>query len=69
MPETEATRLDERVSNITPIETGEEPPETADAAGAADPDGDVEVVEGYEMPGPPPEPEVGGFVAISRIAA
>lgn len=68
MPEPEATRLDERVSNISPIEAGEEPPEPAVAAGeagAADPVGDVEAVPGYEMPGPPPAPEIGGFVAES----
>lgn len=68
MPETETTRLDERVTNIAPIETGEEPPETADAAGVADPEGDVEAVEGYEMPAPPPAPEIGGFVSESTRA-
>jgi glutamyl endopeptidase len=61
MPEPETTRLDERVSNIAAIEVGEEPPEVVDAAEAVEPAGEVEDVAGYEMPGPPPAPEMGGF--------
>ena len=68
MPEAEATRLDERVSNTAAIETGEEPPEAVDAAEAAAPDGEVEAVAGYEMPGPPPEPEIAGIAPESAAA-
>ncbi|HSJ46543.1 MAG TPA: hypothetical protein VK923_17840 [Euzebyales bacterium] len=68
MPEPEATRLDERVSNIAEIETGEEPPEVADADDAVEPAGEVENVTGYEMPGPPPAPEMGGFAPESARA-
>ena len=58
MPDPESTRLDERVSNIAPIESGEEQPETPDASGAAEPDGEVGAVEGYELPEPPAAPEI-----------
>jgi glutamyl endopeptidase len=67
MAEQEATRLDERVSNSAPIETGEEPPETADAAGAVTPQGVMEDVAGYEIPEPTPAPEL-GFTPESTVA-